>query len=156
MNGLAEAVLVAAIAGNGLLAGVFFAFSSGVMPGLRRVDDDAYVTVFRAVDRSIVNGPFIVVFLAAPIATVAAAALHLDAAAQHALPYLVAGLVLSLVSFAVTGVVNVPLNNRLAAAPIGDAQLRKEARDRFEVRWNRWNHVRTVASTAAFVVLALA
>jgi uncharacterized membrane protein len=63
--------------------------------------------------------------------------------------------VLCLFSFAVTVLVNVPLNNRLGTAPIGDAQLRK-ARDRFEMRWNRWNHVRTATSTAALVVLAIA
>jgi uncharacterized membrane protein len=155
MNGISEAALVAATVGNGLLAGVFFAFSCGVAPGLRRVDDNSYVTVFRAINRSIVNGLFILVFLGAPIATVAAAALHLDADRREALPWLVAGLVLSLFSFAVTVLVNVPLNNRLGTAPIGDAQLQK-ARDRFEMRWNRWNHVRTAASTAALIVLAIA
>ena len=155
MNGVPEAVLVAATVGNGLLAGVFFAFSSGVMPGLRRVDYLSYVTVFRAINRSIVNGLFILVFLGAPITTVAAMALHLDATHRDALAYLVAGLVLCLLSFAVTVLVNVPLNNRLGTAPIGDAQLRK-ARDRFEMRWNRWNHVRTATSTAALVVLAIA
>ena len=95
MNGIPEAVLVAATVGNGLLAGVYFAFSCGVVPGLRRVDDLSYVTVFRAINRSIVNGLFILVFLGAPIATVAATALHLNATHREALAYLVAGLVLS-------------------------------------------------------------
>jgi uncharacterized membrane protein len=155
MNGIPEAVLVAATVGNGLLAGVFFASSWGVVPGLRRIDDLSHVTVFRAINRSIVNGLFILVFLGAPIATVAATVLHLDAARREELACLVAGLVLCLFSFTVTVLVNVPLNNRLSTAPIGDAQLRK-ARDRFEMRWNRWNHVRTATSTAALVVLAIA
>ena len=155
MNGITEAMLVAATVGNGLLAGVFFAFSSGVVPGLRRVDDLSYVTVFRAINRSIVNGLFILVFLGAPIATVAVTALDLVAGRRESLAWLVAGLVLCLFSFGVTVFVNVPLNNRLGTAPIGDAQLR-EARDHFEMRWNRWNHVRTAASTAALIVLAIA
>ncbi|MGI9822107.1 DUF1772 domain-containing protein [Agromyces sp. Marseille-Q5079] len=149
-------MLVAATVGNGLLAGVFFAFSCGVVPGLRRVDDLSYVTVFRAINGSIVNRLFLLVFLGAPIATGAATALHLGAARQGTLACLVAGLVLGLFSFAVTAFVNVPLNNQLDAAPIGDAQQRKEARDRFERRWNRWNHVRTAASTAALLLLAIA
>jgi uncharacterized membrane protein len=156
MNWIPEAVLVAATVGNGLLAGVFFAFSCGVAPGLRRVDDPSYVTVFRAINLGIVNGLFLLVFLAAPVATLAATALHLDTARQETLACLVAGLVLCLFSFAVTVLVNVPLNNRLATAPIGDAALLRKARDRFEPRWNRWNHVRTAASTAALVVLAIA
>jgi hypothetical protein len=65
-----------------------FAFSSGVVPGLRRVDDLSYVMVFRAINRSIVNGLFLLVFLGAPIATVAATALHLDAARREALAWL--------------------------------------------------------------------
>ena len=155
MNGISEAALVAATVGNGLLAGAFFAFSLGVAPGLRRVDDLSYVTVFRAINRSIVNGLFILVFLGAPIATVAVTALHLVAARRESLAWLVAGLVLCLFSFAVTVLVNVPLNNRLDTALIGGAQVRK-ARDHFEMRWNRWNHVRTAASTAALIVLAIA
>jgi uncharacterized membrane protein len=129
MNGVPEAVLVAATIGNGLLAGVFFAFSCGVMPGLRRVDDISYVKVFRAINRSIVNGLFILVFMGTPIATAAATAMHLDATHREALDYLVTGLVLCLFSLAVTVLVNVPLNNRLGTAPTGGAQLRK-ARDR--------------------------
>ena len=154
MNGIPEAVLVAATVGNGLLAGVFFAFSCGVVPGMRQVDDLSYVTVFRAINRSIVNRLFILVFLGAPIATVAATALHFDAARREAV--LVAALVLCLFSFAVTVLVSVPLNDRLGTAPIGDAQGRKEARDRFEMRWNGWNQVRTATSAAALVVLAIA
>ena len=151
MNGISEAALVAATVGNGLLAGAFFAFSLGVAPGLRRVDDLSY----RAINRSIVNGLFILVFLGAPIATVAVTALHLVAARRESLAWLVAGLVLCLFSFAVTVLVNVPLNNRLGTALIGGAQVRK-ARDHFEMRWNRWNHVRTATSTAALIVLAIA
>ena len=154
MHVIPEAVLVAATVGNGLLAGVFFAFSCGVAPGLRRVDDGVYVMAFRAINRSIVNLLFLLVFLGAPIATAAAAVLHLDGARREVLACLVPALVLSLLSFAVTVLVNVPLNNRLAAAPTGDAQLRK-ARDDFEIHWNRWNHVRTATSTAALVLLAI-
>lgn len=155
MNGISEAVLVAATVGNGLLAGLFFAFSCGVVPGLRRVDDRSYVTVFRAVNRGIVNGLFLLVFFGAPILTVAATALHLDVSHREALPWLVTGLLLGLLSSAMTVVVNVPLNNRLGTAPVdGDAQLR-QARGSFETRWNRSNHVRTAASTAALVVLAI-
>ncbi|MET4158513.1 anthrone oxygenase family protein [Agromyces sp. PvR057] len=155
MDWIPEAALVAATVVNGLLAGVFLAFSCGVVPGLRRVDDLSYVTVFRAVNASIVNPLFMLVFLGAPIATGAALVLHLDAARQDTPAYLVAGLVLGLLSFAVTAFVNVPLNTRLVAAPIGDAHQRMEARDRFEMRWNRWNHVRTITSTAAVVLLAI-
>ena len=148
MHVIPEAVLVAATVGNGLLAGMFFAFSCGVAPGLRRVDDRAYVTAFRAISRSIVNLLFLLVFLGAPIATAAAAALHLDGARQEVLACVVAALALSLLSFAVTVLVNVPLNNRLdSTEPV------EEARALFERRWVRWNAVRTVVCTLSFLAL---
>jgi len=48
----------------------------------------------------------------------------------------------------VTGVVNVPLNNRLE-----DTEPVEEARAVFERRWVRWNVVRTMVCTASFVAL---
>ena len=57
----------------------------------------------------------------------------------------------------VTMVVNVPLNNRLAAA--GDADRIPDiaaVRSAFEGAWVRWNVVRAVLSTAAFGCLAWA
>ncbi|ANJ28339.1 DUF1772 domain-containing protein [Agromyces aureus] len=156
MNGFSDATLIAAIVGNGLLAGVFLAFSCGVSPGLRRVDDLTYLTVFRAINRRIVNPVFMVVFLGAPLATAAATALHLAAPSQSSSAFVVAGLVLALFAFAVTALVNVPLNNALDAAPSDDARQRADARDRFEQRWNRWNHVRAATSIAAFVLLVFA
>lgn len=49
--------------------------------------------------------------------------------------------------FAVTGAVNVPLNDALA---------RDHNRKRFEARWVRFTTVRTVASLTSFVLAAVA
>jgi uncharacterized membrane protein len=47
----------------------------------------------------------------------------------------------------ITGAVNVPLNNALAA---------NRDRRAFEARWVRFNHVRTVASVLAFAAALVA
>ena len=51
----------------------------------------------------------------------------------------------------ITGGINVPLNNRLDST-----EPPEEARALFEQRWVRWNVVRTVVCTSAFVGFALA
>jgi uncharacterized membrane protein len=51
------------------------------------------------------------------------------------------------ITLIITFTVNVPLNNQLATATTHNEAA---ARQHFEMRWVRWNHVRTISSTAAF------
>ena len=75
MFALIAGVLAIATVVHGLLAGVFFVFACAVAPGLRRVDDRTFVCAFRAINRTILNGWFLSVFMAAPVAAIACAAL---------------------------------------------------------------------------------
>ena len=75
-----------------------------------------------------------------------------------ALSWTIAALVLYLLVFVITVAVNVPMNNAIKAAGDPDeiADL-AGVRARFdEARWARWNLVRTVATTAALICLAVA
>ena len=65
------ASLLIAIVLNGLLAGLFFAFSIAIIPGLRRVDDSTYVRSFRAINAGILNPVFLLIFCLAPLSAVA-------------------------------------------------------------------------------------
>ena len=56
--------------------------------------------------------------------------------------------------FLVTVLVNVPLNNALAALDLGSRQG-KEFWERYRVRWTRWNHVRALAAVAAATSLTV-
>ncbi len=78
----------------------------------------------------------------------AAVLLHLG---RPGLPWIVAGLVLYVAVLVITFRINVPLNDRLAAAgtPATPADA-AAARAAFEGAWVRWNVVRAVCSTAAF------
>lgn len=154
---LAQATtLVAATLMTGLMAGLFYAFSCSVMPGLRRTDDRTLVTTMRAINAAILNGWFALVFGGALLLTASAAALHLTGDRHTALPWILAGLVFYLVTLGVTGRVNVPLNNQLQAARTETDEGLWAARTGFEVTWNRWNLVRSVSNTAAFAALAMA
>ena len=147
----ATATLVAAMITNGLMAGLFAAYSYAVMPGLGRTDDRTFVEAMQQTNAAIRGGWFGICFGGALLFAAAAAVLHVG---RPGLPWIVAGLVLYAAVLVITFRVNVPLNDRLAAA--GDpATLADPAavRASFEQTWVRWNVVRAVCSTAAFGAL---
>jgi uncharacterized membrane protein len=153
-TGWATTTLVAATITNGLMAGLFAAYSYAVMPGLGRAGDRTFVEAMQQTNAAILNGWFGICFGGALLFAAAAAVLHLG---RPGLPWIVAGLVLYVAVLVITFRINVPLNDRLAAA--GDpATLTDPAavRAAFEATWVRWNVVRAVCSTAAFGSLVAA
>jgi uncharacterized membrane protein len=149
--------LIVATVATGLMAGVFGHYAH-FMPGLGRTDDRTFVGAFQAIDRAVINPLFIATFIGALVSTAIALVLHLRGDGQGVLPWIVAAFALYLVTFVITVVVNVPLNDDIKAAGHPDRTADLAAvRERFnEVRWIRWNLVRALASTAAFACLAWA
>ena len=148
--GWATAALAGAVVTNGLMAGLFAAYSYAVMPGLGRTDDRTFVAAMQQTNAAILNGWFGVCFGGAVLLAAVAAVLHRG---RPGLGWIMAGLVLYVAVLGVTFAVNVPLNDALAAA--GDVDP-AGARARFEGLWVRWNVVRAVLSTAAFGCLTWA
>ena len=149
---MTDHMLIAATITTGLVAGLLFGFACAVMPGLSRVDDAAFVAVMQSINRRILNGWFLLCFVGAPLLTVAA--LVVDVLGDWDLVWPIAGAVLLTgVSYLITAVANVPLNNAVDSAGALD---RSAARARFEGRWVRWNIARTLASTGAFGALVWA
>ncbi|GAA1142691.1 putative membrane protein [Kitasatospora gansuensis] len=157
MTGFRGAVLVAATLTMGLSAGLFFAYSCSVMPGLAKADDRTFVETMQRINVAILNGWFMLVFLGAIVFTLLAVVLQFRGGERRLLPWLIAAAVLYLVVLAVTGAVNVPLNDQLAAAGSLDKIPDLAAvRETFESTWVRWNTVRTVSATAGFGCLVAA
>lgn len=151
------ATLVVATVAMGLLAGLFYAFDCSVMPGLNRTDDRTFVSGMQQINVAILNGWFFAVFLGAPLVTALAGLLQLGGGSRRVLLWIVAAFVLAGVEFVITVVVNIPLNDALAAA--GDPEQIADlaaVRAQFEASWVRWNVARTVALTAAFGCLTWA
>lgn len=148
-------LVVVGAAATGLAGGVFAAFSTFVLAGLRRLPaaDGAAATV--AINRAALRPPFMLLLAASVLLPAAAGVVGLVTGADGAGRAL-AGAVVALVGFlGVTGVGNVPLNERLdAAAGRPDDLVAEWAR--FVPRWLASNHVRTVAGAAATALLALA
>ena len=142
--------LVAAAITTGLAAGLFYAYSYSVMPGLGRTDDRTFVMGMQRINEAILNGWFALCFAGALVFTALAAALHIPRDGRSVLPWIVAALVLYLAVLVITFTVNVPLNDQLNAAGDPDRAADLAAvRERFEATWVRWNHVRTVGNLAA-------
>ncbi len=151
MNILAELMVPAAVLGCGLVAGIFFAFSTFVMRALGRLPAKDGIAAMQAINVTVLNPWFFSAFFgtAAACLIVAVSALTGWNGAHEV--YLVAGSALYLLgTLLVTMAFNVPLNDRLAKvdpASTNGAALWAH----YLVRWNRWNHVRTAASLAAAV-----
>lgn len=148
--------LLVATLSMGLMAGAFALYAHTLMPGLGRTDNRTFVGAFQAIDRAIINPWFLGGgFLGALVFTIAAAIAYLGRAP---LWWIVAALLLYLITFGITIAVNVPLNDAIKSAGEPD-QIADLAvvRERFnEARWAAWNLVRTITTTAAFALLAWA
>jgi uncharacterized membrane protein len=149
-------VLTAATFCAGLNAGMFFSYAMSVMPALRGASDRTVVETMQRINVAILNGWFAAAFGGGLLLAAVATVQHLRSG-RPVLPWVLAGLVLSLVVIAVTGAVNVPLNDALAAAgPVDRIADLAAVRHAFEQRWVTWNLVRTLASIGAFACLCRA
>ncbi len=142
--------------GSGLIGGVFFAFSSFVLPALVRLPGLQGIAAMQSINVVVLNRSFLGSFLGTALAC---AVLVVDALARWSAPgaklRLAASLFYLVGTLFVTGALNVPLNNALARM---DPRAHDAARGwaRFVAGWSLWNHVRTTASIVAAALFALA
>lgn len=149
MDGLTGPLTVVAIAGSGLMAGLFLAFSLAVLPALGREPAEYGVAVMRRVNVMIVNPSFLLVFVGTAVLCAALVVDVVVAGGPGAVARL-AGAVLYLVgAIGVTAVVHIPLNNAL------DAPGGEHTWERYLSRWPAWNHLRAATSTASCTAFAV-
>ena len=141
--------LFAALLTTGLMAGLYLAFTIAVLPGIARSDDNTFVAAMRGMNAAILNPVFGLVFGGPLVFGVVALLTRLPDG--DAISSIASALSVYVPTLVITGVVNVPLNNRLDSTEPPEA-----ARALFEQRWVRWNVVRTVLCTLAFLEFALA
>lgn len=147
--------LLAAL-GCGLMAGIFFIFSNTVMSALARLQPPQGLAAMQAINRTILNPLFFVLFLGTAAACLLLAVSLLWRWPQPGAVYLLAGSLLYLVgAILVTIVFNVPMNEALdTVTPESvDAAARWAS---YLTHWTTWNHVRTVAALLAAVSFLVA
>jgi uncharacterized membrane protein len=145
---------LAAALGSGLMAGLFFAFSTSVMSGLGRIPVPHGIAAMQSINVTIINPIFLSVFLG----TALLSALLIVGAIFGWVPnpgWVVTGALLYIVG--VTGItmfINVPMNNALAAVG-ADTAAGAELWARYLERWTFWNHIRTLAPLAGLAAFIL-
>ncbi|MEV7727428.1 DUF1772 domain-containing protein [Streptomyces sp. NPDC087917] len=151
------ASLIAATITMGLVSGLFYGFSVAVMPGLRGAGDRTVIEVMQRINVAILNGWFMLGYLGSLVFTGIAVALHVPADGRHALGPLIGAFVVCAAAMAVTGRVNIPLNNALEQAGPADRIADPAAvRRAFEGPWVRANVWRTLLCTVSTGLLAWA
>ncbi|MBN2731453.1 MAG: DUF1772 domain-containing protein [Balneolaceae bacterium] len=152
-------ILILAGTTAALIAGLFFAWSCSVTPGLAQLSDRAYIAAMQGMNRAILNPLFFVCFFGTAILLPISTYLSYGIAGQPVFWLLLSATVLYLSGvMGVTIVGNVPLNNNLDAFDLDTSTEDEIAaqRVRFEGPWNRLNHLRTIASTATLVLFIIA
>ena len=147
---------LAAVLGAGIIAGVFFAFSTFVMQALARRPTAEGTAAMQAINETVINPWFLGVFMGMTVVSVALAALAVLDWRAPVSTWLVAGAFCYVVgTFGVTAAGNIPLNNELAEVTAG-TQEADATWLRYLTRWTRWNHMRTLGAAAATAFYALA
>lgn len=139
-----------------LSAGFFYTFSILVMPALATADAATAIVAMQKINLSVRTALFAFAFFGAPaLALLAAAAAGLAGHRRAAWLALLGGLLQVGAVFAVTMLVNVPLNEALApVAASGPAAAATWAS--YDVQWTPWNHVRAVGAAVSFLLLLAA
>ena len=155
MDQLMPVIGTIALLGSALIGGVFFAFSSFVMKALARLPVAEGVAAMQSINVVVLNPPFLAKFIGTAVLSVGAAGLAIAGWDRPWAPFLLGGAIFYVVgTFLVTGIRNVPLNDRLAAVSAADPAAR-EVWELYLRRWTAWNHVRTAAAMIAALLYAL-
>lgn len=152
-------VFVITTLSTGLIAGLFYAYSCSVNPGLGRLADAEYLKAMQSINRAILNPVFFLTFIGTVLLLPVSAWLSYHQQPGIRFWYFLAAAVIYIAGvFGVTMAGNVPLNEALdkfnldAAAPDQIAQQRSL----FERQWNKWHIVRTMANVVSALLSILA
>ena len=140
----------------GIMAGVYFTFSAFMMNSLKAIEAPAGMLAMQSINRIIVKSLFLPIFIASSLASAALIVLMLIYPSSSGATWVMMGSGLYFIGmFIVTITGNVPLNNQLEATDAkgsGGAEMWAS----YLRKWTVWNHIRTIACSAALAMLILA
>jgi len=147
-------VFIAAI-GSGIVAGIFFAFSSFVMTALGKISPAQAVAAMNSINVTVINPGFMTAFMGTGVLclVIGVESPFLWNHTGAGLAFL-ASLVYLLGCFGATMVLNVPLNNQLAS--IADPAAAIAFWPEYLKTWTMWNHLRTIAAALSAVLFTVA
>jgi uncharacterized membrane protein len=147
-------LVIAALLGSALMAGVFFAFSAFIMRAFAEIPCASGVRAMRSINRVILNPWFLVAFMGTTLISLPIGILALMGRAGAGGPWLLAAVSLYLVgTFLPTAVRNVPLNHQLDRVTGSDVEAFWQ---HYLKTWTHFNHYRTLSSTLAVIFYGIA
>ncbi|MGH9900182.1 MAG: DUF1772 domain-containing protein [Pyrinomonadaceae bacterium] len=156
IDGLLSAVTLFSALGCGLIAGVFFAFSTFVMNALARLPPAQGIAAMQSINVTVINLWFLAAFVGTAGTCVLLAVSSLLMWHKPGTVYLLVGSLLYLVgTVLVTIVFNVPRNEALAVMDPTSADA-ASLWVGYISSWTAWNHVRTAAALAAAASFTIA
>ncbi len=148
--------LVAAAIGSGLVAGIFFAFSTFIMTAFARIPPEQGIAAMNSINMTIVRSPFMLLFVPTAILCIVIAVLAFANWRGGASSLMLAGVSLYIAaSFLSTIVFNVPMNDALGKVS-GNGPEAVQLWTTYLKDWTWWNHVRTIASLLASIAFVRA
>lgn len=149
-------LLCFAAIGCALMAGVYFSFSAFIMTAFARIAPPSGIAAMNAINEVILKSLFMPLFVATTLAAailIGVGLLRWNDPSSEAMIF--GGTIYVIGMFLVTMVFNMPLNNALAAVEKASLEA-EQVWSRHLIVWTRWNHVRTIASTAAAAAFIIA
>jgi len=137
MPTLQQIVLLLAVAGSGLIAGVCFAFASFLMRSFDRLGAPAAIRAMQSLNAAILRSTTMAVWFGTVILGLVAAVM------TGGVPTIAAAVLYGIGALLITGRGNVPLNEALDEVD-ADGPEAAEAWAQYRRRWGRWNALRTV------------
>lgn len=152
-------ILLASVITTALSAGLFYAWVVSVIPGTKKVSEQAYLETMQTINREILNPGFFIIFFGALIFLICSSYLQFKLKVDSTF-YLVlaATLFYAIGTIGTTMLGNVPLNNMVETLDLSTftAEDFFNARDAYEEKWNNLNLVRTLAALVSFILILLA
>ena len=149
-----HALTITSALGSGIVAGVFFAFSSFVMAALARLPADQGIAAMQSINITVITPTFMTALFGTGLLCLVLIAAAIMGWSQSGSYWLLAGAVIYLIGNPiVTMIFNVPLNDALAAVDPASSNGAAVWANHLS-QWVMWNHVRTITaivSMACFI-----
>ena len=152
-------VLVITATTTALIAGLFYAWSWSVTPGIGRLSDVEYVRAMQAMNDAILNPVFFATFLGTAVLLPICTYMHYTQPVSTRFWFLLAATIIYLIGvMGVTMGGNVPLNEALKAFDVDGASAQEIAAQRlkFEGPWNGLQGIRAFANFLSIVLVIIA
>ena len=145
-------LLWAAALSSGLIAGVYFAFSTFIMPAFAKIETTQSIAAMNSINKIILHSLFMPLFFGSSIISVVLIIFSFIHWGEDgsALTF-ITGIIYFIGMFLCTVVFNVPLNNALARTALNENNT-QQIWSHYLKGWTKWNHLRTVSSLITCVL----